>query len=42
LTATRFRPTLISDYSGTPTRFGIGLREPLRALHAARRSSAQR
>lgn len=27
-------PTLISDYAGTPTRFGIGLREHLRAIRA--------
>lgn len=27
-------PTLITDYAGTPTRFGIGLREHLRQLHA--------
>jgi hypothetical protein len=27
-------PTLISDYDGTPTRFGIGLREHLHAIRA--------
>lgn len=27
-------PTLISDYAGTPTRFGIGLREHLREIRA--------
>jgi hypothetical protein len=30
-------PTLISDYEGTPTGFGIGLREHLRRLHEAKR-----
>ena len=32
-------PTLISDYSGTPTPFGIGLRNHLRALGKPRRPS---
>jgi hypothetical protein len=30
-------PTLIRDYSGAPTRFGIGLREHLRELHGQAR-----
>jgi endoglucanase len=30
-------PTLIVNYAGKPTRFGIGLREHLRALHAGSR-----
>lgn len=30
-------PSLIEDYSGTPTPFGIGLREHLRDLHSSRR-----
>ena len=30
-------PTLIVNYEGKPTRFGIGLREHLRALRAAAR-----
>jgi aryl-phospho-beta-D-glucosidase BglC (GH1 family) len=29
-------PSLISDYSGTPTEFGLGFREHLRALYRAR------
>lgn len=33
----RSGPSLISDYDGTPTGFGIGLRRHLRALAAARR-----
>ena len=27
-------PTLITDYAGTPTRFGVGFRDHLRALHS--------
>jgi hypothetical protein len=27
-------PTLIKDYSGTPTAFGVGFRDHLRELHA--------
>lgn len=30
-------PSLIEDYAGTPTPFGIGLREHLRDLHSSRR-----